>query len=165
MATHPYNNTQTHAGLFARQLEEEIEEYKQHSPRPGSGFHGVLRHPLDSSHTQHIFQETHANLKAGKETAETMLVNNVGPPLITNRSPTEGVVVEVEYLLSLRPRKNMAVANLYEPCKQHGILENFILTMAPGSNDCLVRFKSKNHLQQQNYYIIIINLIVRKLSR
>lgn len=95
MATHPYNNTQAHAGLFARRLEEEIEEYKQHSPRPGSGFHGALRHPLDSSHTQHSVRETHANLKAGKETTQTMLVNNVGSPLIMSQSQTGGIVVEV----------------------------------------------------------------------
>lgn len=95
LATHPYNSTQTHARLFARRLEEEIGEYKQHSPRPGSGFHGVLRHPLDSSHTQHSAQETHANLKAGDETAQTMLVNDVGSPLITSQSQTEGIVVEV----------------------------------------------------------------------
>lgn len=95
MATHPYNSTQTHAGLFARRLEEEIEEHKQHSLRPGSGFHGVLRHPLDSSHTQHNVQETHANLMAGKETTQTALVNNVGSPLIMCQSQTEGIVVEV----------------------------------------------------------------------
>lgn len=95
MATHPCNNTQTHAGIFARRLEEEIEEYKQHSPRPGSGFHCALRHPLDSSHTQHSVQETHADLKTGKETTQTMLVNNMGSPLIMSQSQTEGIVVEV----------------------------------------------------------------------
>lgn len=94
MATHPYNNTQTHAGIFARRLEEEIEEYKQHSPRPGSGFHGVLRHPLDSSHTQHIAQETRANLKASRERSQAMLVNNMGSPLIMNPNQTVGIVVE-----------------------------------------------------------------------
>lgn len=87
MARHPYNNTQTHTGLFARRLEEEM-EYKQHSPLQGSGFHGVLRHLLDSSHTQHIVQETHANLKAGKETTQSMLVNNMNSPLIMSKRQT-----------------------------------------------------------------------------
>ncbi len=95
MATYSYNNTQTHAGLFARRLEEEIGEYKQHSLRPGSGFHGVLRHPLDGSHTQHSVQETHANLKTARETTQTTLVNNVGLPLIMSHSRTGGIVVEV----------------------------------------------------------------------
>lgn len=49
---------------FAKGLEEEIEEYKQHSLWPGSGFHGEPRHPRDSSHTQRSAQETHANLEA-----------------------------------------------------------------------------------------------------
>lgn len=95
MATHPYNNTQSHAGLFAKWLEDEIEEYKQHSLRPGLSFHGVLKHPQDNSHTQHSVQETHANLKAGRETTQTMRVNNVASPLILSQSQTERFVVEV----------------------------------------------------------------------
>lgn len=66
MAAAPYNNTQTHSEHFASQMEEEMEEHKQHSPRPRSGFHGVLWHPLDSSHTLHIAQETHASLEQAK---------------------------------------------------------------------------------------------------
>lgn len=95
LAAHPYNNTQTHGRLFARRLEEEIEEYKQHSPRAGSGFYGALRHLLDGSHTQHIVRETHANLRAGRETTQTLLVNNVGSPLIISQTQTEGIVVNV----------------------------------------------------------------------
>lgn len=95
MATHPCNNTQTHAGLFARRLEEEKEEYKQHSLRQGSGFHGVLKHPQDRSHTQHNVPETRANLKAGRETTQTLQVNNVGSPLILSRRQAEGFVAEV----------------------------------------------------------------------
>lgn len=74
MAMKLYNNTQTNAELFAKQLEGEIEEYKQHSPRPGSGFHGAPRHLLGSSHTRHIAQETNANLKAGRETAHILIM-------------------------------------------------------------------------------------------
>lgn len=86
-------NTQTDRGLFSRRLEEEIEEHKQHSPRPGSGFHGVLSHPRDSSHTQHTVQEKHANLKAAKDRAQSTLVNNFGSRLIMNQ--TQGIVAEV----------------------------------------------------------------------
>lgn len=67
LAAHPYNNTQAHAHFFAMRLEEEIGEYKQYSLRPGSGFHGVLRHPLDGSHTRHNAQEKHATLGQGEK--------------------------------------------------------------------------------------------------
>ena len=95
MATHPYNNTETNTRVFAKLLEEEIMEHKRHSLRPGSGFLGALRRPLDSLHTLHIVQETNANLKAGRETTQTLLVNNVGVPLIMSQSQTEGIVVDV----------------------------------------------------------------------
>lgn len=81
--------------FFAKRLEEEIDEYKRHSLWPGSGFHGVLRHPQDSAHTQHNVQETHANLKEGRETTQTMQVNNVGSALIMSQSQTEGIVVNL----------------------------------------------------------------------
>lgn len=90
MATHPYNSTQTHAGLFARRREEETEEYKQHSPRPRSGFHGALRRPPGRSHTQRTAQETHADLKAGEGTTKITRVNNVGSALIMSPSQAGG---------------------------------------------------------------------------
>lgn len=34
-------------------------------------------------------------------------------------------------------------ADLYEPCKHHGILETIISTMAPGRNDYFIGFKGK----------------------
>ena len=119
LAPPPNNNTQTHAGLFARRLEEEIEEYKQHSLRPGSGFHGVLRHPRDSSHTQRSVQETHANLQARRDTAQTRLVKNVGSPLIMNQ--THGIVVKV-WLYSSKH-------SIYRPSDQDGKMAYYSLLL------------------------------------
>lgn len=149
--------------LFARRLEEEIEEYKQHSPRPGSGFHGALRHPPDSSHTQHSVQETHANLKAGKETTQTMLVNNMGSPLIMSQKSDRGncggglnlhlQTPSIYYPSDQGENVSLQIiAELYEPRKQHEILENFMLTVALGSNMTVSSASKAKTIYKKQYY-------------
>lgn len=86
-----------------------------------------------------------------------MLVNNMGSPLIMNPNQTVGTAVEdwmdiykhQVFTIPQTKKENDSLqitADLYEPCKHHGILETIISTMAPGRNDYFISFKGKDHL-------------------